>query len=140
MSTFKEERSKLAPDSKRYGKDIISNFNVDEDLVTWDVDNYTNYEVNITHPEVAALCPVSGYPDYGSVHIQYIPDSKTVELKALKLWINSYRDKNISHEDLLQEIFSILKNKLEPKMLSVVLEMNPRGNVKTVVSARFDKE
>lgn len=123
-------------DSTRYGKDIIKNFNPDEDLVFWElspISKSNSYWVNILHPEISALCPVSGYPDSGKVTVEFKPNDKTVELKAFKLWINSYRDTNISHEDLANEIYSTLKKGLQPKELYVKLEMMPRGNVTTIV-------
>jgi 7-cyano-7-deazaguanine reductase len=85
------------------------------------------------HPEISALCPVSGYPDSGKVTVEFKPNNKTVELKAFKLWLNSYRDTNISHEDLGNEIYNILKKGLKPQELYVKLEMMPRGNVTTIV-------
>jgi 7-cyano-7-deazaguanine reductase len=136
MGSFKEERSKSSDTATRYGKDIINNFNPDEDLVFWELqEKYTknDYTVKMVHPEVSALCPVSGYPDYGKVTVKFVPSKKTVELKAFKLWINSFRDVNISHEDLANEIYNTLLAGLNPKKLYVKLEMNPRGNVTTVV-------
>ena len=133
MSKFKKERSMKGDESKRYGQDIIKNFNVDEDLVSWPVDGSNNYWVTMIHPEISALCPVSGYPDSGKVTVEFKPKRKTVELKAFKLWLNSYRDKHISHEELGNEIYNILKKLLKPQELYVKLEMMPRGNVTTVV-------
>lgn len=136
MGKFKEERSKLGKESTRYGKDIISNFNVEEDLVFWKlkVEHTKNdYLVTMIHPEISALCPVSGYPDSGKVTVQFIPKKKTVELKAFKLYINSFRNVAISHEDLANEIYTVLKKGLKPQKLYVKLEMMPRGNVTTIV-------
>lgn len=136
MSKFKNERSKKGTGAKRYGKDIIANFNVKEDLVFWKLNKISTQNgawVTIIHPEISGLCPVSGYPDSGKVTIEFKPNKKTVELKAFKLWINSYRSKAISHEDLGNEIYSVLKKGLKPKELYVKLEMMPRGNVTTIV-------
>ena len=136
MGKFKEERSGTADGSTRYGKDIIDNFDVQEDLVFWGMSaEYTNnnYTVTMIHPEISALCPISGYPDSGKVTVQFVPKKKTVELKAFKLWLNSYRNTNISHEGLANEIYNILHKGLKPKKLYVKLEMMPRGNVTTIV-------
>jgi len=136
MSEFKDERSHNSEDATRYGKDIINNFNVDEDLVFWEMKpEYTKngYLVTMIHPEISALCPVSGYPDSGKVTVQFIPNENTVELKAFKLWINSYRNTAISHEGLANEIYNILNKGLQAKELYVKLEMMPRGNVTTIV-------
>ena len=134
--SFKDERSCNTEESTRYGKNIIDNFDVNEDLVFWKMqEEYTKngYLVTMIHPEISALCPVSGYPDSGKVTVQFVPNDHTVELKAFKLWLNSYRNVNISHEGLANEIFNILTDGLKPKKLYVKLEMMPRGNVTTIV-------
>ena len=92
-----------------------------------------DYEIHISFPEFACLCPRSGYPDYATIIIKYVPDKKIVELKALKLYLNSYRNLYISHEESTNRIFSELKKKLKPRFLEVVGDFNPRGNVKTVI-------
>lgn len=133
MSKFSDERSRT---NDRYGSDIINEFDVDEDLVFWEMSTeYTKngYLVTMIHPEISALCPVSGYPDSGKVTVQFVPNTHTVELKAFKLWINSYRNVNISHEALANEVYNILNEGLDPQQLYVKLEMMPRGNVTTIV-------
>lgn len=136
VNEFAKERSKEGTDATRYGRNIIESFDVKKDLVFWNLQyEYTKngYWVTMIHPEVSALCPVSGYPDSGKVTVEFKPFEKTVELKAFKLWINSYRNVNISHEDLANEIYNILMDGLQPQELYVKLEMMPRGNVTTIV-------
>ncbi|MEJ7553128.1 MAG: preQ(1) synthase, partial [Aquificaceae bacterium] len=57
-----------------------------------------NYMIEITFPEFSCLCPRSGYPDYATIRIKYIPDKYIVELRSLKLWLNKFRNRYISHE------------------------------------------
>ncbi len=103
-------------------------------LEVWDNPNpERNYEINITFPEFTCLCPRSGYPDFATIRINYIPDKKIIELKALKLYLNSFRDVHISHEEITNKIYSELKKALKPRFLEVVGDFNPRGNVKTVI-------
>lgn len=92
-----------------------------------------DYEINISFPEFTCLCPRSGYPDFATIRINYVPDAKIVELKALKLYLNSFRDVHISHEEVTNVIYAELEKKLKPRSLEVVGDFNPRGNVKTVV-------
>jgi 7-cyano-7-deazaguanine reductase len=92
-----------------------------------------DYEVDISFPEFTCLCPRSGYPDFATIRVRYVPDRWIVELKSLKLYLNSFRDRAISHEAATNEIFQALKRKLRPRSLEVVGDFNPRGNVKTVV-------
>ena len=84
-------------------------------------------------PEFCCLCPRSGYPDFATIYIEYIPDELVVELKAIKLYINSFMNRSISHENSANEIYDVLSTKLKPKWLKVVADFNPRGNVHTVI-------
>ncbi|RMG57002.1 MAG: NADPH-dependent 7-cyano-7-deazaguanine reductase QueF [Deltaproteobacteria bacterium] len=92
-----------------------------------------NYTIDITFPEFSCLCPRSGYPDYATIRISYVPDEKIVELRSLKLYLNSYRDRYISHEEATNRIYRDLEELLKPRKLEVVGDFNPRGNVKTVI-------
>jgi len=92
-----------------------------------------DYSIDITYPEFTCLCPRSGYPDFAVIRILYTPDKKVVELKALKLYLNSFRDQSVSHESVTNQIFDVLKNALKPRCLEVVGDFNVRGNVKTVI-------
>ena len=99
-----------------------------------------DYEINISFPEFTCLCPRSGYPDFAVIKITYIPAKKIVELKALKLYLNSFRDKYISHEEIANLIFGELQKVLKPRSLEVIGDFNPRGNVKTVVTVSSKKK
>jgi 7-cyano-7-deazaguanine reductase len=103
-------------------------------LEVWDNPNpERDYEINISFPEFTCLCPRSGYPDFANIKINYIPDKKIIELKSLKLYLNSFRDAHISHEAVTNQIYSALKKILKPRFIEVIGDFNPRGNVKTVV-------
>jgi 7-cyano-7-deazaguanine reductase len=92
-----------------------------------------DYEINISFPEFTCLCPRSGYPDFATIRINYVPDKRIVELKSLKLYLNSFRDVHVSHEEVTNRIYSELEKRLRPRFLEVIGDFNPRGNVKTVV-------
>ena len=92
-----------------------------------------DYEINISFNEFTCLCPRSGYPDFATIAIKYVPDKKIVELKSLKLYLNSFRNAGISHEEATTKIYSELEKKLKPRFLEVTGDFNPRGNVKTVI-------
>lgn len=113
-----------------YGEKAIK----EAELEAWD-NPYPerDYRIEISFPEFTCLCPRSGYPDFATIKINYIPDKKIVELKSLKLYLNSYRDKYISHEAVTNKIFEDLQNLLKPRYLEVIGDFNPRGNVKTVI-------
>jgi len=117
----------------KYGEKEIVNFDVDKDLEIWPNKHKKNYIIKLTLPEFCCLCPRSGYPDFATIYIDYTPNEFVVELKAIKLYINSFMNRNISHEDSANEIYDILDTKLKPKWLKVVADYNPRGNVHTVI-------
>ena len=114
----------------RYGEKTIKNMK----LEIWDNPSADrDYTIDISYPEFTCLCPRSGYPDFATIKVSYIPDKKVVELKSLKLYLNSFRNKYISHEAVTNEIFDALKKSLKPRHLEVVGDFNVRGNVKTVI-------
>lgn len=120
----------------RYGERAIK----EAKLETWDNPSpERDYEVDISFPEFTCLCPRSGYPDFATIRIRYIPSDKIVELKALKLYLNSYRDIHISHEEATNRIYNDLMNALRPRYLEVIGDFNPRGNVKTIIRVSSDK-
>ena len=97
------------------------------------------YWVEFTCPEFTCLCPKTGFPDFATINIRYSPDKKCVELKSLKLYINSFRDKGVFHEDVTNNIMDDLINLLDPWEIEVVGDFNVRGNIKTVVKAHHKK-
>jgi 7-cyano-7-deazaguanine reductase len=92
-----------------------------------------DYVIDISYPEFTCLCPRSGYPDFATIKVIYTPDKKVVELKSLKLYLNSFRDQCVSHESVTNLIFDALAKNLKPRSLEVVGDFNVRGNVKTVI-------
>ncbi len=93
-----------------------------------------DYLIEISFPEFTCLCPRSGYPDFATINISYVPGEFIVELKSLKLYLNSFRDVYISHEEATNKIFAELNTVIKPKSLRVIGDFHPRGNVHTVVT------
>ena len=83
-------------------------------------------------PEFTCLCPRSGYPDFATIHLIVIPKAKVVELKHLKLWLNSYRDRRISHEVATTAVLQTLTERIAPHLAVVLMEYTPRGNLTTL--------
>lgn len=119
----------------KYGEKAIK----DVQLETWgNPSQGQDYEIHIAYQEFTCLCPRSGYPDFATMSITYIPTKKIVELKSLKLYMNSFRNTYISHEEATNTIYSALMKKLKPKFLEVTGDFNPRGNVKTLIRVCSD--
>jgi len=122
---------------KKYGTIAIENNKLES------FDNRTlerRYKIEFTCPEFTCLCPRSGFPDFATVFIRYVPDQKCVELKSLKLYINSFRNQNVYHEDVTNNILSDLVKLLDPWEIQVVGDFTVRGNIKTVITAYHTKE
>lgn len=117
----------------KYGEEIINKFDIEKDLEIWPNKNQKNYMIKLTFPEFCCLCPRSGYPDFATIYIDYIPGEFVVELKAIKLYINSFMTRHVSHENSANEIYDMLVAKINPKWIKVVADFNPRGNVHTVI-------
>ena len=117
----------------KYGQKAITEFDINKDFELWPNTAKSDYIVRVSLPEFTCLCPRSGYPDFACVQINYVPKDFVVELKALKLYINSFRDRHISHENAANEIYELLMDKLAPKYLHVKVDFNPRGNVHTII-------
>jgi len=114
----------------KYGKKAISGAKLEK----WENPNPDrDYTIDISFAEFTCLCPRSGYPDFAIIKIEYIPDKFIVELKSLKLYLNSFRDQSISHESSTNQIFDDLKKLLKPRYIEVTGDFNPRGNVKTLI-------
>ena len=97
------------------------------------------YDIHITLPEFTCKCPFSGYPDFATIHISYVPDQRVVELKAIKLYINSYRDRYISHEESVNQILDDFVAASDPLEATIKGDFAPRGNVHTVIEVRHQK-
>jgi len=92
-----------------------------------------DYVIHLEIPEFTCLCPRSGFPDFATITLDYVPDQSVVELKSLKLYINKYRNRQISHEAAANTILDDLVRLLAPRWLRVVADFTVRGNIKTIV-------
>jgi 7-cyano-7-deazaguanine reductase len=127
---FTEKRKLCRMQSMKYGTRAVKQAK----LELWPNPNPDrDYLIDISYPEFTCLCPRSGYPDFATIRITYTPGKNVVELRALKLYLNSFRDQSVSHEAVTNLIFDALKKSLKPRTLEVVGDFNVRGNVKTVI-------
>lgn len=121
----------------KYGERVIE----EGDLITFPNPRVgRRYEIQVTLPEFTCKCPFSGYPDFATIYITYIPDQRVVELKALKLYINSYRDRYISHEESINQVLDDFVSACDPLELTVRGDFLPRGNVHTVIEVKHQKQ
>jgi len=86
-------------------------------------------------PEFTCLCPKTGQPDFATLHLEYVPDAKCVELKSLKLYIWSYRDEGAFHEAVTNRILDDLVAATAPRFMRLSAEFGVRGGIYTTVVA-----
>jgi len=114
----------------RYGADEIEASQLEQ----WpNPQSDRDYIVHLEIPEFTCLCPRSGFPDFATIIIDYAPDQSVVELKSLKLYINKYRNRQISHEAAANTILTDLVALLTPRWLRVAADFSVRGNIKTII-------
>lgn len=89
--------------------------------------------IRIVFPEFTCVCPKTGYPDFASIEIYYLPSKLCLELKSWKLYLNSFRMIGTFHETVTFHLFETLKKTLSPKWLLVIGDFFPRGNVDTKI-------
>ena len=91
-------------------------------------------------PELTSVCPVTRLPDFYTMKFVYEPDSKLVELKSLKLYLMAYRDMEILHEELANQILDDLVRAIDPRWAVIQLDVNVRGGIRTIVSRHWRKK
>ena len=94
-----------------------------------------DYTIRMRMPEFTCLCPRTGQPDFATLRLEYVPDRLCVELKALKLYIWSFRDRGAFHEAITNEIRDTLVVALAPRYLRLRARFNVRGGIYTDVTA-----
>ena len=99
-----------------------------------------NINVCIETDEFTCLCPWTGLPDFAHLKIQYVPNKVVVELKSLKMYLQSYRMVGMVHESVVNSIMKDIKQLLKPKQIYVELIFKIRGGITTTVSAGNIKE
>src|SRR4051794_1290964 len=97
-----------------------------------------DYEIEIECPEFTAGCPKTGQPDFGASRIGYVPGATCIELKSLKLYLQSYRNRGIFYEHSVNTILDDLVAACRPRSMVVVGQFSPRGGITSRITARFE--
>lgn len=91
-------------------------------------------------PEFTAICPFSDFPDFATIRLKYVPNERCIELKSLKLYINSFRQVKIFHEHVINVILEDFVRACDPLRVEIEGDFNVRGNIKTVIRASYTKD
>lgn len=95
-----------------------------------------DYQIEIVAPEFTSVCPKTGQPDYGTMTITYIPDRLCVELKSLKMYLQSFRNEGIFYENVTNTILDDLVSVTQPRHMKVVANFNARGGITETVTCK----
>jgi len=96
-------------------------------------------KINFEIPEFTAICPFSDFPDFATIRIEYVPNERCIELKSLKLYINSFRNIKIFHEHVINVILEDFVAASDPISVEIEGDFHVRGNIKTVVRASYKR-
>src|SRR5215210_3009871 len=140
MRIFETE---LAPVNQQ-GLDIASTPREEMNLYVLDTFAYEfvgrEIHINFEIPEFTAICPFSDFPDFAIIRLEYVPHERCIELKSLKLYINSFRQVKIFHEHVINVILEDFVRACDPLSVEIEGDFHIRGNIKTVVKAKYDKQ
>lgn len=99
-----------------------------------------DFLIRMQIPEFTCLCPKTGQPDFATLYLDYIADRKCIELKSLKLYIWSYRDRGAFHEAVTNQILNDLVSITRPKFMRLTAKFNVRGGIFTTIVAEHRKK
>ena len=93
-----------------------------------------------TAEEFTSLCPKTGHPDFGEVVVRFLPKPASqgglcVELKSLKLYLQSFRNEGIFYEAVTGTIHDHLAELMRPVWLQIETHWRGRGGIRSVISA-----
>ena len=132
------------PPANQQGLDIRSTPREEMKLYPLDTFPYEfvgrEIKIKFEMPEFTCVCPFSDFPDFATIRLEYVPRERCVELKSLKLYINSFREVKIFHEHVVNIILEDFVRACDPLSLEIEGDFNVRGNIKTTVRARYEKK
>jgi 7-cyano-7-deazaguanine reductase len=97
-----------------------------------------DYKIEIVSPEFTSVCPKTGQPDFGVLTITYTPRKKCVELKSLKMYLQSYRNQGIFYEHVTNTILDDLAASVQPQWMKVEAAFNARGGITETVTVQYN--
>lgn len=99
-----------------------------------------DYTIRMRMPEFTCLCPKTGQPDFATLHLEYVPEARCIELKSLKLYLWCFRDQGAFHEAVCNAIADDLVAAMTPRFLRLKAEFYVRGGIYTTVIAEHRAE
>jgi 7-cyano-7-deazaguanine reductase len=135
--------TELSPPNQQ-GLDIRSTPRAEMNLYPLDTFAYEfpsrEIKIKFDIPEFTCICPFSDFPDFATIRLEYSPNERCIELKSLKLYINSFREVKVFHEHVINMILEDFVHACDPLSVEIEGAFNVRGNIKTTVSASYRRK
>ncbi len=96
-----------------------------------------DYTIEIECPEFTSVCPKTGQPDFGTLTFEYVPDLTCVELKSLKMYLQSFRNEGIFYENITNRILDDFVAVVKPRALTLTAEFTPRGGISSTITIYY---
>ena len=96
-----------------------------------------DYEIEITCPEFTSMCPKTGQPDFGTLIFRYVPAEKCIELKSLKLYLQTFRNQGIFYENVTNRILDEFVAVCDPRKATLISRWAPRGGITSVITVHY---
>jgi 7-cyano-7-deazaguanine reductase len=132
------------PPENSQGLDIRSTPRDEMDLYPMDSFRYEyagrEIWIDFEIPEFTAICPFSDFPDFAVIKLKYVPNERCIELKSLKLYINSFRNIKVFHEHVINIILEDFVKACDPMRVEIEGDFHVRGNIKTIVRASYTRK
>jgi 7-cyano-7-deazaguanine reductase len=94
-----------------------------------------DYEIEFVAPEFTSMCPMTGLPDFGTLVVTYVPAARCIELRSFKYYLQTFRDRGIFYEDVVNQVLEDIVAAIEPRTVTVSGEFNTRGGISARVTA-----
>ncbi|MBX3417144.1 MAG: preQ(1) synthase [Pirellulaceae bacterium] len=99
-----------------------------------------DYVIEISCPEFTSVCPKTGQPDFGELVFRYVPDQKCVELKSLKMYLQSFRNQGIFYENVTNSILDDFVSVIQPRRVELTAMFTPRGGLSSTIVCEYSQQ
>lgn len=96
-----------------------------------------DYMIEFRAEEFTSVCPMTGQPDFGTIIVMYVPGERCIELRSFKFYLQSYRNRGIFYEDVINQVLDDIVAAIAPRSVTVTGEFNTRGGISARVTASY---
>jgi len=99
-----------------------------------------DYEIEFVAPEFTSMCPMTGQPDFGTLTVTYTPEARCIELRSFKYYLQTFRDRGIFYEDVVNQVLDDIVAAIAPRWVMVTGQFSTRGGISTRITATHPEE